>query len=62
MKQKLDFWIDFVKENRIKAFVEHTMAGSLRHGSEQLLRLSGLGGMKPNTLALSLDDTYGDLR
>jgi len=61
LKRKLDFWIDFVKENKIKAFVEHTMAQTLRHGSEQLLRLSGLGGMKPNTLALSMDDTYGDL-
>ena len=38
------------------------MALTLRHGSEQLLRLSGLGGMKPNTLAISMDDTYGDLR
>ena len=37
-KRKLDFWIDFVKENKIKAFVEHTNAIDTRRGSEQLLR------------------------
>ena len=38
LRKKLDFWIEFVKENKIKAFVEHTTAPSLRIGSEQLLR------------------------
>jgi potassium/chloride transporter 9 len=61
LKNKLDFWVEFVKENKIKAFVEHTTAPSLRIGSEQLLRLSGLGGMKPNTLVLTIDDAYSDL-
>jgi len=37
-KRKLDFWVDFVKENKIKAFVEHTNAIDTRRGSEQLLR------------------------
>ena len=37
-RRKLDFWVDFVKENRIKAFVEHTNAVNNRQGSEQLLR------------------------
>lgn len=54
-RRKLDFWCDFVRENKIKAFVEHTTCPTLRLGAEQLLRLSGLGGMKANTLVLNID-------
>ena len=35
---------------KIKAFFETTRCNTVREGSEQLLRLSGLGGMKPNML------------
>ena len=55
-RRKLDFWCDFVKEHKIKSFVEHTSCPSLRLGAEQLLRLSGLGGMKANTLVLNIDN------
>ena len=58
-RRKVDFWYDFVKENKIKAFVEHTTCPTLRLGAEQLLRLSGLGGMKANTLVLNIDDDLG---
>ena len=60
-RRKLDFWCDFVKENKIKAFVEHTTCPSLRFGSDQLLRLSGLGGMKANTLVLNIDNSVKDM-
>ena len=44
-------WIDNLK---LKSFLEVTRAYSVRDGSEQLLCLSGLGGMKPNTLMVGL--------
>ena len=47
--QKAKSVIDGLK---IKAFLEVTRADSVLDGCEQLLRLSGLGGMKPNILML----------
>ena len=60
-QRRLDFWCDFVKEQKIKAFVEHTTCPNLRLGAEQLLRLSGLGGMKANTLVLNIDQDVSDV-
>ena len=48
----LPVWLNFVDVAKVKAFVEITVAESYRSGAQSLIMTTGLGGMKPNTLAV----------
>ncbi|XP_014258498.1 solute carrier family 12 member 9 isoform X2 [Cimex lectularius] len=52
-------WLSFVDHLRVKAFVELTVARSLREGLNHLSHLAGLGAMKPNTIVLGFRDNQG---
>ncbi|XP_030071547.1 solute carrier family 12 member 9 [Microcaecilia unicolor] len=49
-------WLRLVDVLNIKAFVNLTLSDSVRHGVQQLLFISGLGGMRPNTIVLGFYD------
>ncbi|KAM3931312.1 solute carrier family 12 member 9-like [Leptodactylus fuscus] len=47
-----DSWLQLVDELNIKAFVNLTLSDSVRYGAQQLLFITGLGGMRPNTVIM----------
>ena len=50
-------WLmDFIQASGIKAFGVVNFGKTLRHGVQNLLRTVGLGGMRPNTVLLSIDE------
>ncbi|KAL1919103.1 uncharacterized protein VTP21DRAFT_2484 [Calcarisporiella thermophila] len=53
------FWLKFVDTSRVKAFVQINIAKDERAGARNLVMDSGLGGMKPNIVALELYDLEG---
>ncbi|XP_035241544.1 solute carrier family 12 member 9 isoform X2 [Anguilla anguilla] len=56
LQSRYDSWLSLVDHLNIKAFVNLTLASSVRHGVQHLLFISGLGGMRPNTLVLGFYD------
>ncbi|XP_056613008.1 solute carrier family 12 member 9-like [Triplophysa dalaica] len=56
LQTQYDSWLSLVDHLNIKAFVNLTLADSVRHGVQHLLFISGLGGMRPNTLVLGFYD------
>ncbi|KAJ3159951.1 hypothetical protein HDU86_001215 [Geranomyces michiganensis] len=51
-KRQMPAWLRYVDIAKIKAFVQITIATTERIGAQNLLLGSGLGGMKPNILAM----------
>ncbi|CAM9673164.1 unnamed protein product [Lampetra fluviatilis] len=56
LESQVNYWLSLVDKLNVKAFVDITLSPTVRQGVQNLLRIAGLGGMKPNTLFLGFYD------
>nr|XP_061835437.1 solute carrier family 12 member 9-like [Nerophis lumbriciformis] len=56
LQSRYNSWLTLVDHLNIKAFVNLTLADSVRRGVQNLLFITGFGGMRPNTLVLGFYD------
>lgn len=56
LQQVFPYWLSLVDYLKLKAFIELTLCNNIRHGIQQLMRLSGLGAMKPNTVVIGFHE------
>lgn len=56
LQSSYDSWLSLVDHLNIKAFVNLTLADSVRQGVQNLLFVTGFGSMRPNTLVLGFYD------